>query len=140
MKVKEVAGRNVGEEREGHVITAERVEYVAGMERIGSVMDAMGLWEYQGKGTFVSKRRKISKMKVKIVGPDVEANKVHVIGAERMECVAERGKIGSEKDVTGAWEKMGRGMFVSKSHGTFEGYAFAISNFIQFCLKTYRCW
>ena len=55
MKVKEVAGRNVGEEREGHVITAERVEYVAGMERIGSVMDAMGLWEYQGKDTFVSK-------------------------------------------------------------------------------------
>ena len=59
-------------------------------------------------------------MKVKIAGRAVKDNKVHVIGAERMECVAERGKIGSDKDVTGAWEKMGRGMFVSKSHGTFE--------------------
>lgn len=59
-------------------------------------------------------------MKVKIAGRAVKDNKVHVIGAERTECAAGRDKTTLEMDVMGAWEKMGRDMFVSKSHGTFE--------------------
>ncbi len=58
----------------------------------------MGPGDWKGKGTFVSRRKRISSMKVKIAGRDVEVNKVLVIGAERMECAAEKGMTGLETD------------------------------------------
>ena len=81
----------------------------------------------------MSKRKEKSKMKERIVGMDVQNNKVHVKermdrmdGAERVECAAERA--GLEMDAMGVWVKLTRDMFVSKSLGTFRRNAFTNSN------------
>ena len=81
------------------------------------------------------KEKKMSKMKDGIAGRDVEDNKVHVKermdrmdGVERMECAAER--TGSGMDAMGAWVKITRDMFVSKSLGIFRRHAFTNSNYL----------